>query len=85
MNRSDALSLVDVIIVIVQVKTSLVHTSKFATLEVHNFHIESHKQQIYRVYRTNIVVYFQKGLALCGISIDFYESLSWKNWRCELG
>ena len=30
--------------VTVQAKTSLVHTSKFATLEVDNFHMERHKQ-----------------------------------------
>ena len=29
--------------VTVQAKASLVYTSKFATLEVHNFHMESHK------------------------------------------
>ena len=57
--------------VTVQAKTSLVHTSKFATLEVHSFHMEGHK------HRTHIALYFQKVLALCDISIDFHDSLSW--------
>ena len=71
--------------VTVRAKTSLVHTSKFATLVLYNLLSKAYRLQIYRISRINITLSLLKISALCSILIRFYGPLTWQNRRCELG